>query len=114
MEGRRKRGSKETGVRVQKKYQHVRRRREAKGRREEREGEGKTREEETVEGEGSDMKRGESCAKTKTEMGLVTAMVGAAGLALSPGPLPPPTGGWATPARKGMACKSGLWGRWAF
>jgi hypothetical protein len=29
----------------------------------------------------------ESCAKTKTEMGLVTAMVGAPGLALTPGPL---------------------------
>lgn len=47
----------------------------------------KTREEERVEGKGSNRKRGESCAKTKTEMGLVTAMVGAAGLALSLGPL---------------------------
>ena len=42
------------------------------------------------------MKRGESCAKTKTEMGLVTAVAGATGLALPPGPpLQPPAGGWA-------------------
>lgn len=38
---------------------------------------------------GSNMKRGQSCVKTKTKTktGLVTAMVGAAGLALSLGPL---------------------------
>lgn len=55
-----------------------------------REGERKgreTRRKERVEGKESNTKRGEICAKTKTEMGLVTAMVGAAGLALSPGSL---------------------------
>lgn len=36
---------------------------------------------------GSNTKRGRVVQKTKTEMGLVTATVGAAGLALSPGPL---------------------------
>lgn len=35
---------------------------------------------------GSHIKRGGSCVKTKTEMGLVTAMVGAADLTLTRGP----------------------------
>lgn len=50
-----------------------------------REGEGKTRKEERVKGKGSNVKRGALC-KNKTEMGLVTAKVGAAGLARSQGP----------------------------
>lgn len=72
--------------------------------------EGKTRNEERVEGKGSNMKRGDSCAKTKTEMGLVTATVGAAGLALSLGPLysHPQEAGPLWRGRKGVASELGL------
>lgn len=69
---------------------------------------------ERVEGKRSNMKRGESCAKTKTEMGLVTAMVGTAGLALSLGPLSShPQEAGPLQARRGVAYESGLRGGWA-
>lgn len=53
---------------------------------------------------GSNTKRGERCVKTKTKtkMGLVTAMVGAAGLALSLGPL------YSHPGRRGHSSKE-IW-----
>lgn len=52
--------------------------------------------------------------KTKTEMGLVTAMVGTAGLALSLGPFySHPQEAGPLQARKGATYKSGLTGGWA-
>lgn len=69
---------------------------------------------EGVEGKRGNMKRGESCAKTKTEMGLVTAMVRTAGLALSLGPLSShPQEAGPLQARRGVAYESGLRGGWA-
>lgn len=74
---------------------------------------GETREEEIVEGKEA-TRRGEMCIKTKTEMGLVTAMVGAAGLALSLGPLySHPQEAGPLRARKRVACKSGVGEGWA-
>lgn len=101
--GRRRRGrGRETGAGGERGYIRVRRRREAEGtRRGWRERAGKTEKGERVKGRGSNVKRGEHCAKTKQKwVWLLPRWVLLAG-PCPRGPPQPPTGGWATPGKEG-------------
>lgn len=100
---RRRRGrGRETGAGGERGYIRVRRRREAEGtRRGGRERAGKTEKGERVKGRGSNVKRGEHCAKTKQKwVWLLPRWVLLAG-PCPRGPPQPPTGGWATPGKEG-------------